>query len=65
MITEKPTLRLVLSLGLTQTIGFASSYFLPAVLAPPMADSLGYPVSTVYAAFSVSLIAAALTVPFA
>ena len=30
-----------------------------------MADSLGYPVSTVYAAFSVSLIAAALTVPFA
>ena len=30
-----------------------------------MADSLGYPVSTVYAAFSVSLIVAAITVPFA
>jgi len=65
VITEKTTLRLVLSLGLTQTIGFASSYFLPAVLAHPMADSLGYPVSTVYAAFSVSLIVAAITVPFA
>ena len=65
MIIEKTTLRLVLSLGLTQTIGFASSYFLPAVLGRPMADSLGYSVSTVYAAFSLSLIVAAITVPFA
>jgi MFS family permease len=30
-----------------------------------MADSLGYPVSSVYAAFSVALIVAALSVPFA
>ena len=30
-----------------------------------MAESLGYPVSTVYAAFSLALIVAALTVPFA
>ena len=65
MIINKQTLRLVLSLGLTQTIGFASAYFLPAVLARPMAEGLGCTVSTVYAAFSLSLIVAALTVPLA
>ncbi|MCL1940046.1 MAG: MFS transporter [Desulfovibrionaceae bacterium] len=62
---EKATLRLVLSLGLAQTIAWASSFYLPAVLARPMAESLGCSVSTVYAAFSAALIVAALTAPFA
>jgi predicted MFS family arabinose efflux permease len=64
MRIEKATLRLVLSLGLTQTIAWASSFYLPAVLARPMAEDLGCSVSTVYAAFSAALIVAALTVPF-
>ena len=57
--------RLALTLGLGQTIAWASSYYLPAVLASHMADALGCPVSTVYAAFSAALITAALTLPFA
>jgi len=65
MFAEKTTLRLVASLGLTQTIAWASSYYLPAVLARPMADSLGCPVSRVYAAFSFALCIAALAAPFA
>jgi MFS family permease len=64
-LPEKATLRLAISLGLTQTIAWASSYYLPAVLARTMADELGYTVSTVYAAFSLALIVAALTVPLA
>jgi len=65
MLADKTTLRLVASLGLTQTIAWASSYYLPAVLAHHMADSLGCSASTVYAAFSVALVVAALTAPFA
>ena len=63
-LTEKTNLRLVTSLGLTQTIAWASSFYLPAVLARSMADSLGCPVSSIYAAFSVALIIAAITAPF-
>ena len=62
---KKASLRLVATLGLTQTIGYASSFYLPAVLARPMAEKIGTSVSTVYALFSVSLIIAALTAPFA
>jgi len=70
MLIQKAELRLVLSrlaltLGLGQTIAWASSYYLPAVLASHMASALGCPVSTVYAAFSASLATAALTLPFA
>ena len=65
MLANKTTLSLVVSLGLAQTIAWASSYYLPAVLARHMASSLGCPSSTVYAAFSVALVIAALTVPFA
>ena len=59
------TLRLVISLGITQTIGYASSFYLPAVLARPMAEELKTSASTVYAAFSIALIIAALIAPFA
>ena len=65
MVVEKTALRLIFSLGLTQTIAWASSYYLPAVLARPMAEGLGCSVSNVYAAFSAALVIAALTAPFA
>lgn len=37
----KHSLRLTLQLGITQTIGYASSYYLPAILAVPISRSVG------------------------
>lgn len=55
----------VLRLGTTQTLAWASSYYLPAMLAEPMARDLGITPSTVFAAFSVALIVSALLGPLA
>ena len=57
--------RVVLTLGSAQTLAWASSYYLPAVLALPMARELGVAVPTVFAAFSASLFVSALLGPFA
>jgi predicted MFS family arabinose efflux permease len=37
----KTSVRLTLQLGVTQTIGYASSYYLPAILAVPISNSIG------------------------
>ena len=37
----KTSVRLTLQLGVTQTIGYASSYYLPAILAAPISNSIG------------------------
>lgn len=37
----KHSLRLTVQLGITQTIGYASSYYLPAILAVPISASVG------------------------
>jgi predicted MFS family arabinose efflux permease len=55
--------RAVLSLGVTLTLGYASSSYLPAVLAAPMARDLGLPTPAVFAAYSGALAAAALVGP--
>ena len=55
----------VARLGTAQTLAWASSYYLPAMLAAPMARDLGVATSTVFAAFSVALIVSALLGPFA
>ncbi len=55
----------VARLGTAQTLAWASSYYLPAVLAAPMARDLGVATPTVFAAFSVALIVSALLGPFA
>lgn len=52
-------------LGSAQTLSWASSYYLPAMLAAPMARELGVSVPTVFAAFSCALIVSALLGPFA
>ncbi len=57
--------RTVATLGTTQTLAWASSYYLPAMLAVPMARSLGVAVSTVFAAFSAALVASAILGPYA
>lgn len=56
-------LQVVLALGSTQTIAWASSYYLPAILADPIARDIGVSSTEVFAAFSISLIASALLGP--
>lgn len=53
----------VTTLGVTQTLAWASSYYLPAMLALPMARDLGVSAPTVFAAFSCALIASAVVGP--
>lgn len=54
--------RTVLTLGTAQTLAWASSYYLPAILAAPMARDLGVSTATVLAAFSVGLVISAFLV---
>lgn len=53
----------VIRLGLAQTLAWGSTYYLPAVLAVPMAQSLSISVDVIYAAFSTALIVTALLGP--
>jgi MFS family permease len=56
-------LRQTIALGFTQTIAWASSTYLPAILAVPMAEDLAISPTTVFGAFSVSLIVMAIAGP--
>ncbi|MBV9890672.1 MAG: MFS transporter [Rhizobacter sp.] len=56
-------LRTVATLGAAQTLAWASSYYLPAVLAAPIARDLGVAPPMVFSAFSASLLVAALLGP--
>lgn len=51
----RPPALLVVALGVTQTIAWASSYYLPAILARPMAQAAGLPVEAVFLAVSGAL----------
>jgi len=55
--------RPVALLGLAQTLSWGSSFYLPAVLARPMAAELGMAPATVYLAFSLALVVSALVGP--
>jgi predicted MFS family arabinose efflux permease len=55
----------VAALGVAQTLAWASSYYLAAMLAAPMARDLGISVSLVFGAFSFALIVSALLGPYA
>jgi len=57
------TRTVVLVLGSAQTLAWASSYYLPALLAAPMARELGLDVATVFLAFSLALVLSALVGP--
>jgi hypothetical protein len=59
------TRTVVIPLGLAQTLAWASSYYLPALLAAPMARELGLPTSWVFAAFSLALVVSAWAGPLA
>ncbi|HXX03348.1 MAG TPA: MFS transporter [Xanthobacteraceae bacterium] len=53
----------VAALGTSQTLAWGSSYYLPAILADPIAASIGVPASWVFAAFSGALLIAAFAGP--
>lgn len=55
----------VAALGVAQTIAWASSYYIPAVLATPMAASFGLSPVWVFGAFSMALGVSALVGPWA
>lgn len=63
MIRSTPRLGLTLTLGSAQTLAWASSYYLPAILAVPMARELGISPSWIFAAFSVALLLTAMLGP--
>lgn len=58
-------LSVIVALGMTQTLAWASTYYLPAVLAEPIARDLGLPSSWVFAMFSGALVVSALLGPAA
>jgi MFS family permease len=56
-------LPIILALGTTQTLAWASSYYLPAILADSIARDLGVSSNWIFAAFSASLVISALLGP--
>jgi MFS family permease len=55
----------VIALGSAQTLAWGSTYYLPAILAAPMARELGESTGLVFAAFSAALVVAASLGPMA
>ena len=64
-LEEEQRKMVVLVLGLSQTISWASSYYLPAILAQPMAASFGVSPVWVFTAFSLALVVSATVGPWA
>src|SRR4030088_1013522 len=56
-------LPIIVALGTTQTLAWASSYYLPAILADPIGRDLGVSSNWVFAAFSAALVVSALLGP--
>ncbi len=53
---ERSRRAVVMALGASQTVAWGSSYYLPAILAEPMARGLGLAPSSVFGAFSAALV---------
>ncbi|MBR1156406.1 MFS transporter [Bradyrhizobium sp. JYMT SZCCT0428] len=56
-------LPIIIALGTTQTLAWASSYYLPAILADPISRDLGVSSNWIFAAFSAALVLSALLGP--
>ncbi|GMG88781.1 MFS transporter [Cupriavidus metallidurans] len=61
----EPSSSVIARLGVAQTLAWGSTYYLPAMLATPMAQDLGVSTPTIFAAFSVALVVSALLGPTA
>ena len=59
----KPSSRLTARLGVSQFIGWSSGFYLPAILAVPISESLGIATETFFWAFTVALLVAAFLGP--
>jgi predicted MFS family arabinose efflux permease len=64
-MTSPRHLSVIVALGTAQTLAWASTYYLPAMLAEPMARDLGVTAPTIFAAFSMALIVSAMLGPYA
>lgn len=64
-IPGRPMTSIVFALGTAQTVSWASTYYLPAVLATPMARDLGISPVMVFAAFSAAMVVSAFVGPWA
>jgi predicted MFS family arabinose efflux permease len=62
-VTAERQLPVILALGTTQTLAWGSSYYLPAILADPIARDLGISSNWFFAAFSASLVISGLLGP--
>ena len=62
--SRRSTPSVVVALGTAQTIAWASTYYLPAVLATPMARDVGVSPVAVFAAFSAAMVLSAVLGPF-
>src|SRR5689334_24708006 len=54
----------VAGLGTTQTLAWASSFYLPAILGKPVADALGIAPTLFFGFFSAALLLSAATAPY-
>lgn len=61
--SEQGQLITVLTLGTAQTLAWASSFYLPAIVTDPLAADLGISTTSVFAAFSASLVVSAAIGP--
>lgn len=62
-MTAPSQIRIVVPLGITQTLAWASSYYLPAILADPVAHDLGLTANWMFGAFSAALVISGLLGP--
>ena len=60
---DRSRLGVVAALGTAQTLAWGSSYYLPAILAAPIARDLGISINWFFAAFSASLVISGLLGP--
>jgi predicted MFS family arabinose efflux permease len=60
---NRSQLSIIIALGTTQTLAWASSYYLPAILADSIARDLGVSSNWIFAAFSASQVISALLAP--
>src|SRR3954453_7202454 len=62
-VASRPRLLVVSALGIAQIVAWGSSYYLPAVLAGPIAADTGWPLGWVIGALSIGLLVSGLVSP--
>lgn len=63
-MTDRSRLTVISALGVVQILAWGSTYYLPAVLAAPIAADTGWPLSWIVGALSVGLLTAGAVAPY-